>query len=288
MLGVACLVIGIFFFWDIVTRWPERKERRIRRVIFLDFVFLGMTIWLLHLSNSATSRLCLALGCLVIAAAHTKAVKRHPAFLKILIPVCLCAYMVLEFGFDINAKIAGMVGRDPTLTGRTDLWVYLLSMHTNPLFGTGYESFWLGTRLEFVWRKYWLFNEAHNGYLEVYLNLGLIGLFLLSMFLIASYRRIWKLAASSVPLASLSLGVWAVTFFYNMTEAGFRGGMLWMSLVIGALAIPERTEDPLPIVSRKTATGIPPHSFINRRLGKSKSGTLASDGLQPVPQRKGR
>jgi exopolysaccharide production protein ExoQ len=266
MLGVACLVSGIFFFWDTVSRWPERKERRTRRIIILNLAFLGMTAWLLHLSNSATSRLCLMLGCLVMAAAHTRAVKRHPAFLKILIPMCLCVYMVLEFGFDINARIAGMVGRDPTLTGRTDLWKYLLRMHTNPLLGTGYESFWLGSRLDFVWQRFWLFNEAHNGYLEVYLNLGLVGLCLLGMFLIASYRRIWRLTVSSFALASLSLGVWAVAFFYNMTEAGFRGGLLWMTLLVGVLAVPERTEDRLTNASENKVAGTLWHSSRSDRL----------------------
>ena len=32
LLGVVCLVSGLFFFWDTMTRWPERKERRTRRI----------------------------------------------------------------------------------------------------------------------------------------------------------------------------------------------------------------------------------------------------------------
>ena len=53
-------------------------------------------------------------------------------------------------------------------------------MHTNPIFGTGFESFWLGERpkqLEGIF--FFIPNEAHNGYLETYLTLGLIGVFLL-------------------------------------------------------------------------------------------------------------
>ncbi len=48
-------------------------------------------------------------------------------------------------------------------------------MKTNPLLGTGYESFWLGPRLQWFWQHAGLghINEAHNGYLEVYLNLGI-------------------------------------------------------------------------------------------------------------------
>jgi O-antigen ligase len=192
MLGVLCLVSGIYLFWDTIARWSERKERRTKRIIVLNIVLLGMTLWLLNLANSATSRICLALGCLVIAAAHTRAVKRNPAILKILIPVCLCVYMVLQFGFGINGELVGMVGRNANLTGRTDLWKLLLSMHTNPVLGTGYESFWLGSRLMYVWQVMAGINEAHNGYLDVYLNLGAIGVVLLVGFLLSSFRTICK------------------------------------------------------------------------------------------------
>ena len=123
--------------------------------------------------------MCLVFGCLVIAAAHSKTVKRRPALLKVLIPVGICLYLVLAFGFgiDISARLAEAVGRDPTLTGRTVIWNAVLSTHTNPLIGSGYESFWLGPRLQEVWAQTGGgITEAHNGYLEIYLNLGIVGL----------------------------------------------------------------------------------------------------------------
>ena len=90
-------------------------------------------------------------------------------------------------------NLLGAVGRDPTLTDRTAIWSIVLSMHTNPLVGTGYESFWLGPRLQKVWQLFGAtINESHNGYLEVYLNLGLIGVLLLVGLLITSYRNICR------------------------------------------------------------------------------------------------
>src|SRR5215467_4755148 len=68
MLGVVCLIAGIYFFWDTLTRWPDRKERRTKRAIYVNVAMIGMTLWLLKLANSATSKVCLALGCLVIGA----------------------------------------------------------------------------------------------------------------------------------------------------------------------------------------------------------------------------
>ena len=115
-------------------------------------------------------------------------------------------------------------------------------MHTNPLFGTGYQSFWLGPRLQMFWENSGLghLNEAHNGYLEVYLELGLIGVFLLIGFLIASYRAICRRFATSSSLAVLGLAVWLALLFYNMSEAAFEGGLLYMVYLLGAISLPER------------------------------------------------
>jgi exopolysaccharide production protein ExoQ len=244
MLGVLCLVSGIFFFWDTARRWSDRKDKPTRRIIILNLVFIGMTLWVLHLADSATSRICLMLGCLVIAAAHRKSMKRNPFLLKVAIPAALCLYMVLQFGFGINGALAGLVGRNSTFTGRTDLWKILLSMHTNSLFGTGYESFWLGPRLQMIWAKFAVVNEAHNGYLEIYLNLGLIGLFLLVGFLIASYRTICRRLMTPSSFASLSLALWTVLLFYNVTEAAFKGSQLmWITFLLGAISVPIPAED---------------------------------------------
>jgi exopolysaccharide production protein ExoQ len=243
MLGSLCLISGIFFFWDTVAGWPDRKEKRTKRIIRLNLAFMAMTIWLLNLAKSATSFVCLLIGCMVILAVRSRWGKRHPTFVKALIPVTFCLYIILAFGFGLNGELASQVGRDPTLTDRTIIWQTVLSLHTNPLVGTGYESFWLGPRLKAVWQVVSGINEAHNGYLEIYLNLGCIGLILLVGLLIASYRTICKRITSSSPLASLSLAIWTMLLFYNITEAAFKGSLLWLIMLLGAIVIPERAED---------------------------------------------
>ncbi len=249
MLGVVCLISGIFFFWDTLTRWSDRKDRQTKRILAVNFAFIGMTLWLLNLADSATSKVCLVLGCLVIAAARSRRIKRHPNLLKVLIPVSLVLYMVLELGFNISGGVAEAVGRNSTLTGRTELWSILLGMHTNPIVGTGYESFWLGSRLEYVWQHFASVNESHDGYLEVYLNLGLIGLFLLSGFLIASYRTTCKrlTSPSTFAFAVLVLAMWTILLFYNVTEAAFKSQLMWLAFRLGAITIAGMAADPVPV-----------------------------------------
>jgi exopolysaccharide production protein ExoQ len=246
MLGVLCLVSGLFFFWDTATRWSDRKESRTKRIIAVNVLFFVMTLWLLNLANSATSKVCLAIGCFVILAARSNMFKRHPTFLKVAIPASFCVYLILAFGFNINGVLASQVGRDATLTGRTDIWKAVLSTNTNWLIGTGYESFWLGPRLLQVWRQTMNgLNESHNGYLELYLNLGMLGVFLLVVFLITTYRTIWKRFKQSSSLSSLGLGIWMVVVFYNMTEAvAFRGQLLWIVFLLVTIVVPSRAPVP--------------------------------------------
>jgi len=240
MLGVLCLISGVFFFWDTVTRWPDRKERRTKKILLLNIAFIAMTLWQLSLANSATSRVCLVIAWLAISAAHSSFVNRHPNFLKAVIPMCFCLYVILALGFDVNGQLAEAVGRDPTLTGRTNIWDAVLRTHTNPVIGTGYESFWLGPRLFQVWQQAGIgIQEAHNGFLEVYLDLGLIGVVLLCSFLIASYRTICKRLTPPSSLASLSLALWVVVLFFNMTEAAaFKGQLMWVIFVLGVMVVP--------------------------------------------------
>ena len=252
LLGLQGLLSGLFFFWDTVANWSHRKKPRTKRLILVNLGFMVMSLWVLNVANSATCRVCMGLGCLVIAAAHTRFFRRRPAFLKVLIPAAFFLYLLLAFGLNLNGQLAGAVGKDPTLTDRTKIWAFVLSMHTNPLLGTGYESFWMGPRLEWFWENAGLghLNEAHNGYLEVYLNLGLIGLCLVVGFLISSYRKICRRLRPFSNLASLTLALWIVMLFYSVTEAGFRSGLMWLVLLLVGVAVPER---PLNRLQRRAA-----------------------------------
>lgn len=240
MLGTIFLISGLFFFWDSLVRWPERRQKRTRQILLVNTIFLGMTVWLANMANSTTSEVCLIMGCLVVAATRTKIFRRHPGLLKLLVPTAFILYLLLDFAFGMNGSMAQAVGKDPTLTDRTKIWAFLLSMHTNPLIGTGYQSFWLGSRLDYFWLYSGLghINEAHNGYLEIYLEMGLLGDLLLGIFLVATYRAICRNLDSGSQLAVLGMAMWMVLSFYNMSEAAFGGGLLYTMFLIATIHFP--------------------------------------------------
>lgn len=244
MLGLLCLASGTFFFWDIATRWNQRRDKRVRRIILVNIAFISMAIYLLHLCGSKTSTVCLILGSLMIAAAHSNFGRLHVGWIKAAAPGIFLTYLILTVGFGLSAQMAAAVGGNATMSDRTRIWQVLLSVPINPVVGCGYQSFWLGWRIDWVWSRLTGDNvfQAHNGYLQTYLDLGLIGLALTCIFLVATYRKICRRLEPLTPLVSLSFGLWSFLLLYNVTEAALGGGLLWLTLLMGSMTVPERVK----------------------------------------------
>jgi len=240
MLGVLCLVSALFFLWDSAGRWSKRKDRRTKRILLVNAAFLLMSLSLLADAHSTTSTVCLVLGASVIALGNSKTWQRHPGALKILLPATFLIYLVMSFGFDMSGSLAQSVGKDPTLTDRTKIWSFVLGMHTNPIIGCGYQSFWLGPRLDFFWNNAGLghLNEAHNGYLGLYLDEGFIGVGLLLVFLISSYRLIYGRFKQKADIGVLGLATWICIVFYNMSEQSFEGGLFYLVFLMLGISVP--------------------------------------------------
>ena len=113
-------------------------------------------------------------------------------------------------------------------------------MNTNPAIGTGFESFWLGKRLEKIWSFYWWHpNEAHDGYLEVYLNLGWIGVALLAIVLVTGYRNVIAALRQDPGTGKIRLAYFVAAVAYNFTESAIRTmNPVWIFFLLAITAVP--------------------------------------------------
>ena len=81
-----------------------------------------------------------------------------------------------------------MIGKDPTLTGRTEIWAYVIQdIWMKPFLGWGYYVFWQQTNpyaAEISAAVHWTVPNAHNGLLEFLLDVGVLGTALFAFILI--------------------------------------------------------------------------------------------------------
>jgi exopolysaccharide production protein ExoQ len=237
MLGVICLVAGLGCFWLFVTALRD-KRRRFRNLLALGTA-LATILLLFVLADSVTSLFCFMMGATLIVLVNLPGGQR-PRNIHVIVGGML-AFAALVFIFpEIFTSIIHAFGRNATLTGRTDLWKSLLAMDTHPWLGTGFESFWLGNRLDRLWSLYlWQPNEAHNGYREVYLNLGWLGVSLLGLLLVTGYRHLVDIYRRDRMAASLRLAYFAAAMAYSFAEAGFRMlDPMWIFLLLSIIAVP--------------------------------------------------
>ena len=109
---------------------------------------------------------------------------------------------------------------------------------TNPLVGVGYDTFWLGDRLAWFVQTHRV-TEAHNGYLEAYLELGWVGLLLLWGFLLAVFAKLKAALVADVAYAKLLAAILTVFLLYNWTEESYKPTTLvCLTLLLVAMTAP--------------------------------------------------
>jgi exopolysaccharide production protein ExoQ len=219
LLGADCRMLGFFFFWHLLQTWPTERNTWRRNELRLIAGFLIGISWLFSQVHSAASFIALLIGALTVMFVGIRSNKN---FIGTYMLAALILLAAAELAFGISGGLSEALGRGSGLTGRTLLWTRLLELQTNPILGTGFESFWLGERLQQLEGIFFFIpNEAHNGYLETYLNLGLIGLFMLIALFIVTFWKIRLELFRNFEWARFRLGFLASIVLCNWTEATF-------------------------------------------------------------------
>ena len=239
-LGMICLIFALASAWRFLQVWLKSSDSSQRGSLIAHGTVFLLAVWLIWGANSATSLACLILAGGVMLLAHQPRLARKPGLIHLSVATAVLVSVAALF-LDIGSGLVQGLGRDSTLTGRTEIWRIVLGMGSNRVFGTGYESFWLGPRLEQMWNLYYNHvNQAHNGYLEIFLNLGWVGLALLAAVLVAGYRRSVAAVVRQTQTGSLRLAYFIVAVVYNFTEGGFKMmHPVWICFLLAVAATPE-------------------------------------------------
>jgi exopolysaccharide production protein ExoQ len=148
---------------------------------------------LLILASSATAIVALV-GCLACYPLWLlfKSSKTNNFLLWVAaLPVVGIGLVLATANFDIVAKLAG---RSATLSDRIPLWNGILgAIAKRPWFGYGFDIFWLEWSQDLYKIVYvmtgWHPPHAHNGYLDIVLSMGIVGLV---VFMVGFIINVWR------------------------------------------------------------------------------------------------
>lgn len=220
--GILLLICGIYFAWELIVMWRKKDFEALKKIGYVNLLFLVVILWQLFFIDSKTSIICLMLGIGVIFLLGHPFFKKYPHKARNAIIALAIVVALLQHFIDIKGTIISSAGRVPTLTDRTILWTEILKVPTNPLVGTGWDNFWLGDRIIPLWEKWaWHPRNAHNGYLEIYLYLGWTGIALLFFALWAGFKKSAALLISDFEYGCLSLSFFIIALFFNYSESAF-------------------------------------------------------------------
>ena len=249
LLGMITLVCALGSVWCFVNIWHDKKVKRKKQHLIAHGALLAMAVWIFWIANSMTSLACFILAGSVLVLSSQPWAARRTRLIHVSVAAVITISLVALF-FDSSGGMVEVLGRNPTLTGRTAIWSIVTSLaNARPFFGAGFESFWMGDRLLEVWRVEKGIQEAHNGYLEIYANLGWAGVLLLGVLIVTGYRNAIKTYRLDREMGSIMLAYFVAGTIYSLTEAGFRMlSPVWIVFVLAIVLIPrsilKRDEEP--------------------------------------------
>lgn len=189
-LGPMIVVCGLILLWDWLEGHRELErhpQTRLDRYVTAGLLASGL--YLIYLSDSKTSIVCLLVGAIVLFSQHIPFLRARISALGGYVLIGSLCFFLLENLFGITESIVTSLGRDMTFTGRTNVWREILSLNTDPLIGVGFCSFWSDPRYVSQLPE-WIAFSAHNGYMEMYLDGGWLGVAALSILLLVTAKRL--------------------------------------------------------------------------------------------------
>jgi O-antigen ligase len=214
--------------------WSERRGRWVARPALV----LGLV--LVILSKSATALVLVGTGLLLfplLGVLRWRLSRGVPALAMATLLLGSVALVVVA-----NAEtVAGALNRDLTLTGRTGLWGILFQVGRDHVWlGSGYSAFWGDQNAQVAWVREeagWAAGGGHNGFLDLWLELGLVGVLCVAAALLTSARA--ALAAvrrNAHPAAAWPLVLIVFFVLSNLTESSLlrSNTLLWAGYAMAA------------------------------------------------------
>lgn len=231
-LGQVAMLGTLYFSYELRRRWKTDRWWN------LSFLYLIMAVYLLRGSGESISLTSMSVTLLALVVFHSiqslrgkpGAVRRFVLFSYGAISavvLVVVTHSVMMFSQDsVFGRIIATLGRDITMTDRTYIWSDMYSAVDNPLIGVGYGGFWIGRIANIPWNANmtWYLGQGHSGYVDTYLQLGLVGWFLLTVILVSAVPRLLRVVHEDFDRGCLWITLFLVIMFVNITETTYLRG----------------------------------------------------------------
>jgi exopolysaccharide production protein ExoQ len=230
-------VFMVFLAMPAVFTNPKSSAGKIARLLYL---FLIITLVALSQSRSGwfVALVAITFSILLLIMERTKGLRRL-TFLALTAGLTCASMYAISVNF---GSIMQAIGKDPTISSRTDIWKAVLeSIAKRPILGYGYSGFWNGLNgpsEEVITKIGFGISHAHCGYLNVWLQIGLVGLsiilFMLAKALLDALRIDKFNAATRCWTSFVVLTVAAnidESYLFNHTD------LLWIFFVVACIKL---------------------------------------------------
>jgi O-antigen ligase len=218
-----CLFSAFFIIWTLFKRrLISEQSIHTKYQSFIEIFILGLSLYLMggpnhNLSYSATANIVFTIGLLSLCGFYFMKkwnIKIGQTALVIATTFIIIYGIITPFlgGLSIIDPSAAM-GREDNLTGRTEIWATLIPYAMQrPIWGYGYGGFWTPEI------KAITSTHAHNGYLDIIIDLGVIGLGFFYIFLISCCRKAYSLMLRNYQWGIFFLCILFMNIIYNIAE----------------------------------------------------------------------
>ncbi len=218
---------------------------------WISVVSMGASLLCIALAKSAGIAFAitavLATAVVSIAAEGRDYQTRHRYYRVAWSVAGILAFFVLSF----RDQVFGFLGKSPDMTGRTEIWGKVLSLiPQRPWFGFGWLSYWVPGLKPYeglVVINHVPYYQAHNAFLDMWLQAGLFALLALVTVVAFTFVKLWQLAVRHTS----ALYLWPILVFtglivQNFTESRMLVELGWMMLALFTIKSqdPESTLEP--------------------------------------------
>lgn len=186
------------------------------RLRVLDVTLLLAAVVALYQSDAKTALLSFLFSLGMYVALSFFRRLRCPSAVSAAI-IAVIGLLAIPLALSLIQEFFALIERDPTLTHRTHLWSLAVeyALQEHPILGAGFRAFWIEGHstpvLYALFGSYATdFGNGHNGYLDVWLELGVPGIVLL----LALMTIFWTNASRVCDRIPSPLAALAVLLFY--------------------------------------------------------------------------